>query len=95
MVKKKIALLRTFMNCFKYQENLDNNDEKILYITMHERKNDEELCTKTCGNSVDDRINVEGQVNILFRSLKKDDTYVFQTQNGGDSVYVKLHLMFQ
>lgn len=87
--KKENGIAKNFYELLQISRSNDvkNKENKILYITMHERKNDAGIIApKTCGNSVDDRINVEGQVNILFRSMKKDNEYVFQTQNGSDSV---------
>lgn len=92
--KKENGIAKGFYELLQVSREVKDED-KILYITMHERKNDSGLIApKTCGNTVDDRINVEGQVNILLRSLKKDNTYVFQTQNAGDSVCKTPYEMF-
>ena len=93
--KKENGIAKNFYEFLQTSRQFGANDEKILYITMHERKNDSGvIAPKTCGNSVDDRINVEGQVNILFRSLNKDGEYVFQTKNNGDSVCKTPYEMF-
>ena len=93
--KKENGIAKNFYEFLQISRQFGANDEKILYITMHERKNDSGvIAPKTCGNSVDDRINVEGQVNILFRSLNKDGEYVFQTKNNGDSVCKTPYEMF-
>ena len=92
--KKENGIAKNFYELLQTTRK-DTKDEKIIYLTMHERKNDSGIIApKTCGNSVDDRINVEGQVNILFRSLNKDGEYVFQTHNDGTSVCKTPYEMF-
>lgn len=58
--------------------------EKIVYITMHEEKNETgNVKPKTIGRLLDEKVSVEGMFTIVLRSVKEDGKYVFKTQSDG------------
>lgn len=55
--------------------------DKIVYIMMHEDKNDfGDIKPKTIGKILDDKVCVEGMFSIVLRSKKVDKNYYFFTQ---------------
>lgn len=55
--------------------------DKIVYIIMHEDKNDfGDIKPKTIGKILDDKVCVEGMFSIVLRSKKVDKNYYFFTQ---------------
>lgn len=55
--------------------------EKIVYVFMHEDKNDfGDIKPKTIGKILDDKVCVEGMFSIVLRSKKVDKNYYFFTQ---------------
>lgn len=54
---------------------------KIVYIMMHEDKNDfGDIKPKTIGKILDDKVCIEGMFSIVLRSKKVDKNYYFFTQ---------------
>lgn len=55
-------------------------DNKIVYILMHEDKNEEgDIKPKTIGKMLDEKVCVEGMFTICLRSGIKNGKYVFYT----------------
>lgn len=66
-------------------EKLPN--DKIVYIIMHEEKNDfGEVKPKTIGKLLDEKWCVEGSFTIVLRSMYSDGRYVFRTKTDGSDV---------
>lgn len=62
----------------------DLPDDMIVYLTMHEEKNDfGESKPKTIGKLLDDKVCVEGMFTIVLHSMKLDGKYVFATTTDG------------
>jgi adenylate kinase family enzyme len=62
-------------------------NEKIVYLFMHEEKNDMgDVKPKTIGKMLDDKVCIEGMFTIVLRALKEDGKYVFATQSNGFDV---------
>lgn len=60
---------------------------KIVYIIMHEDKNDfGETKPKTIGKMLDEKICIEGMFTIALRSMISDGRYVFKTNSDGSDV---------
>lgn len=58
--------------------------DMIVYVTMHEQKNDfGETRPKTIGKLLDDKVCVEGMFTIVLRACKVDGKYVFTTNTDG------------
>lgn len=58
--------------------------DMIVYIIMHEDKNDMgESKPKTIGRLLDEKVCIEGMFTIVLRSLKLDGKYVFATNTDG------------
>lgn len=58
--------------------------DMIVYIVMHEDKNDlGESKPKTIGRLLDEKVCVEGMFTIVLHSLKLDGKYVFATATDG------------
>lgn len=56
-------------------------DNKIVYIFMHEDKNDfGDIKPKTIGKLIDDKVCLEGLFSIVLRAKKVDKNYYFFTQ---------------
>lgn len=56
----------------------------VVYIVMHEDKNDfGEVKPKTIGRMLDEKVVVEGLFSIVLRSLKLDGKYVISTHTDG------------
>jgi len=61
--------------------------EKIVYIFMHEDKNDMgDIKPKTIGRMLDEKVCVEGLFTIVLRSFKEEGKYYFRTQSSGFDV---------
>ncbi len=55
-------------------------DDKIVYVIMHEEKNDAgEIKPKTIGKLLDEKWCVEGSFTIAIRSMYSDGKYIFRT----------------
>lgn len=62
----------------------DLPNDMIVYIVMHEQKNDfGEVRPKTIGKLLDDKVCVEGMFTIVLHSMKLDNKYVFATNTDG------------
>lgn len=61
--------------------------EKIVYIIMHEDKNDfGDIKPKTIGKLIDDKVCLEGLFSIVLRAKKVDKNYYFYTQSTENDV---------
>lgn len=62
-------------------------DDKIVYIIMHEDKDDMgDVKPKTIGKLLDEKVCLEGMFTIVLRSFFKDGKYIFKTQTNGFDV---------
>lgn len=69
----------SFWNLTEQIKKLPNN--KIVYILMHEDKNDfGDIKPKTIGKLIDDKVCLEGLFAIVLRAKKVDKNYYFFTQ---------------
>lgn len=60
--------------------------EKIVYVVMHEDKNDTgDIKPKTIGKLLDEKVCIEGMFTICLRSCRDQNGYFFQTQSDGFS----------
>lgn len=61
---------------------VENN--KIVYIMMHEDQNDfGQIKPKTLGKLLDDKVCIEGMFTIVLRSVFHDGKYFFRTKTDG------------
>lgn len=59
-------------------------EDKIVYIFMHEDKNDYgDIKPKTIGKMLDDKVCVEGMFTVVLRALYNDGKYQFKTRTDG------------
>lgn len=69
-----------FWNLTEQIKKLPN--DKIVYIIMHEDKNDfGDIKPKTIGKLIDEKICLEGLFSIVLRAKKVDKNYYFFTQS--------------
>ena len=69
----------SFWNLTEQIKKLPNN--KIVYILMHEDKNDfGDIKPKTIGKLIDEKVCLEGLFSIVLRAKKVDKNYYFFTQ---------------
>lgn len=69
----------SFWNLTEQIKKLPN--DKIVYIFMHEDKNDfGDIKPKTIGKLIDDKVCLEGLFSIVLRAKKVDKNYYFFTQ---------------
>jgi len=62
-------------------------DNKVVYIVMHEDKNDYgDVKPKTVGKMLDEKVCVEGLFTIVLRAMFEDKKYVFKTHTDGFDV---------
>lgn len=62
----------------------DLPEDMIVYLTMHEDKNDMgESKPKTIGKLLDDKVCIEGMFSIVLHAMKLDGKYVFATNTDG------------
>lgn len=62
-------------------------DDKIVYLTMHEEKNDlGDVKPKTIGRMLDEKVCVEGMFTIVLRAIREEGKYLFRTQSDGFDV---------
>ena len=62
----------------------DLPEDMIVYVTMHEEKNDMgESKPKTIGKLLDDKVCIEGMFTIVLHAMKLDNKYVFATNTDG------------
>lgn len=61
--------------------------EKIIYIIMHEAKNDfGDIKPKSIGKLLDEKVTIEGMFTIVLRSVYHDGCYFFRTHTDGFDV---------
>lgn len=61
--------------------------EKIVYLMMHEEKNDfGDVKAKTIGKVLDEKVCVEGMFTIVLRATKESGKYIFVTQAADGAV---------
>lgn len=71
-----------FFNVIKEAESLPA--DTIVYFLSHLERNDEGYeKIKTMGKMLDEKITIEGLFTIVLKTLVKDGTYTFTTQNSG------------
>ena len=62
-------------------------DDKLVYLTMHEEKNDfGDIKPKSIGKMLDEKVCIEGMFTIVLRSLFSCGNYVFKTKTDGTDV---------
>lgn len=62
-------------------------DDRIVYIMMHEEKNDfGDVKPKTIGKLIDDKVCLEGLFAIVLRAKKVDNNHLFFTQSTDNDV---------
>ena len=62
-------------------------ENKIVYITMHEEKNDiGDIKPKTIGRMLDEKVCIEGMFTIVLRAIKEEGKYLLTTQSNGFDV---------
>ena len=62
-------------------------DEKIVYVIMHEEKNDfGDVKPKTIGKLLDEKVCVEGLFTIVLRCIEESGKHLFVTQSEGGAV---------
>lgn len=72
-----------FYKLLDYSVNKVSPD-KIVYIVMHEDKNDfGNSKPKTIGKMLDEKVCIEGLFTIVLRSEYKDGKYIFHTKTDG------------
>lgn len=72
----------------KIKEGLkDLEDDKTIYIAMHEEKNEAgDVAPKTIGKMLDSMVCVEGLFTIVLRAVKKNGKHIFVTKSDGYDV---------
>lgn len=71
-----------FFNVIKHAEELP--DDVIVYFLSHLERNDDGYeKIKTMGKMLDEKITIEGLFTIVLKTIVKDGTYNFVTQNSG------------
>ena len=62
-------------------------EEKIVYVVMHEEKNDfGDIKPKTIGKLLDEKICVEGMFTIVLRCIEESGKHLFVTQSENGAV---------
>lgn len=62
-------------------------EEKIVYLFMHEDKNDMgDIKPKTIGRMLDEKVCIEGMFTIVLRAIKEEGQHYFTTQSDGFDV---------
>ena len=62
-------------------------ENKIVYLTMHEDKNDfGDIKPKSIGKMLDEKVCIEGLFTIVLRAMKENKDYIFKTQSDGFDV---------
>lgn len=70
-----------------YEEIKKLDDNKIVYVFMHETKNDYgDIYPKTIGKLTDNTVCLEGLFSIVLRAKKVDKNYYFFTQSTENDV---------
>ena len=82
-------LADNFWKLITYIKSMDKDEDKnkIVYIIMHDQKNDYgDIRPKTIGKLLDDKVCVEGMFTICLRSVFQDGKYYFRTHTDGFDV---------
>lgn len=82
-------LADNFWKLITYIKSMDKDEDKnkIVYIIMHDQKNDYgDIKPKTIGKLLDDKVCVEGMFTICLRSMVQDGHFVFRTRSDGFDV---------
>lgn len=62
-------------------------EEKIVYVVMHEEKNDfGDIKPKTIGKLLDEKVCVEGMFTIVLRCIEESGKHLFVTQSENGAV---------
>lgn len=70
--------------------------EKIVYVMMHEDKNDfGDVKPKTIGKLLDEKVTVEGMFTIVLRCIEESGKHLFVTQSNGGAVSKSPEGMFE
>ena len=70
-------------------------EDKIVYIMMHEDKNDMgDAKVKTIGRMLDEKVCVEGMFTIVLHAMRSDGKYLFKTQGDGSDIAKSPYGMF-
>lgn len=82
-------LADNFWKLITYIKSMDKDEDKdkIVYIIMHDQKNDYgDIRPKTIGKLLDDKVCIEGMFTICLRSMVQDGRFVFRTRSDGFDV---------
>ena len=72
----------SFWGLIEHVKTLPN--EKIVYIIMHEDKNDfGDIKPKTIGKLLDEKVCIEGMFTVVLRALSENGKHYFRTQTDG------------
>jgi hypothetical protein len=72
----------SFWNLIEFAKTLPDN--KIVYFTMHEDKNEfGDIKPKTIGKILDEKACIEGMFTIVLRAMKTEKRHIFRTQSDG------------
>ena len=76
-----------FWKLITFCKSLDKDKDKIVYIVMHEQKNDfGDIKPKSIGKLLDEKVTIEGMFTIVLRSVYHDGKYFFRTHTDGFDV---------
>lgn len=76
-----------FWRLITFCKSLDKDKNKIVYIVMHESKNDfGDIKPKSIGKLLDEKVTIEGMFTIVLRSVYHDGKYFFRTHTNGYDV---------
>ena len=74
----------------------DLEDDKTIYIAMHEEKNENgDVAPKTIGKMLDSMVCVEGLFTIVLRTIIKNGKHIFLTKSDGYDVVKSPEDMFE
>lgn len=74
-----------FWNLIQFIINLPN--DKIVYVIMHEDKNDfGDIKPKTIGKLLDEKVCIEGMFTIVLRCIEESGKHLFVTQSADGAV---------
>ena len=79
----------SFWNLIQHIKN-DPNKSKIVYIMMHEQRDDfGNISPKTIGKLLDNHVCIEGLFTIALRSIYSEGKYYFRTAKEGSEDVTK------
>lgn len=74
-----------FWNLIQFIINL--SEDKIVYVMMHEDKNDfGDIKPKTIGKLIDEKVCLEGMFTIVLRCIEESGKHLFVTQSSDGAV---------